>query len=108
MLDLNRIAPEQPVLIAGPTASGKSALALEIAEKQGGVIVNADALQVYDCWYVLSARPDATDLARAPHALYGPVPRARAYYVGDWLEEISGMLQKGSRHINLGGTGRYQ
>jgi len=57
-------------LIAGPTASGKSSLALEIAQRHGGVIVNADALQVFDCWQLLSARPSSDDLARAAHALY--------------------------------------
>jgi len=64
----------RPVLIAGPTASGKSALALRIAETCGGVIVNADALQVFDGWRILTARPDDADLARAPHLLYGHVP----------------------------------
>ncbi len=54
------------MVIAGPTASGKSALALQIAERQGGVIVNADALQVWGCWRVLTARPSAAEEARAP------------------------------------------
>ncbi|BBU56630.1 hypothetical protein KU6B_28950 [Mameliella alba] len=66
--------PDRPVLIAGPTASGKSALALAIAERQGGIIVNADAIQVFSDWRVLTARPSAEDEARAPHALYGHVP----------------------------------
>ena len=69
MLDLASLSPELPVLIAGPTASGKSALALEISEAQGGVIVNADALQVYSDWRVLTARPSPEEEARAPHAL---------------------------------------
>jgi tRNA dimethylallyltransferase len=77
------------VLIAGPTASGKSALALEIAEAQGGVIVNADALQVYDGWRVLTARPSPEEEARAPHALYGHVPFEAEYSVGDWLREVA-------------------
>ena len=63
-LDLSSVDPQRPVLIAGPTASGKSGLALAIAEAQGGVIVNADASQIYDCWQVVTARPDAADLAR--------------------------------------------
>ena len=67
-----------PSLIAGPTASGKSALALALAERDGGVVINADASQVYACWRVLTARPDDDDLARAPHRLYGHVACADA------------------------------
>lgn len=100
------IAPDQPVLIAGPTASGKSALALEIACAQGGVIVNADALQVFDGWQVLTARPDQQDLARAPHALYGHVPFDKPYSVGDWLRDMTPLLS-GERPIIVGGTGLY-
>ncbi|MDJ0860589.1 MAG: tRNA (adenosine(37)-N6)-dimethylallyltransferase MiaA [Dinoroseobacter sp.] len=107
MIDLSRIPPDQPVLIAGPTASGKSALALEIAEAQGGVIVNADALQVYDCWQVLSARPSPEDQARAPHALYGHVERGETYSVGDWLREVSALKDGADRLIIVGGTGLY-
>ena len=59
-----RITPQTPVLIAGPTASGKSALALEIAARQGGVIVNADALQVYDGWRILTATSVSDELRR--------------------------------------------
>jgi tRNA dimethylallyltransferase len=72
--DPDSLDPAKPVLIAGPTASGKSELALRIAEAQGGIVINADALQVFDGWRILTARPDDTDLARAPHALYGHVP----------------------------------
>ncbi|MBU2191041.1 MAG: (d)CMP kinase, partial [Alphaproteobacteria bacterium] len=61
------------ILIAGPTASGKSGLALDLAEKLGGVIVNTDSMQVYSVLRVLTARPGAADLARAPHLLYGHV-----------------------------------
>ncbi|WP_417248851.1 tRNA (adenosine(37)-N6)-dimethylallyltransferase MiaA [Celeribacter sp.] len=103
--------PALPVLIAGPTASGKSALALEFAERDGGVIVNADALQVYDNWRVLSARPSDDDLARAPHALYGHVPRDADYSVGHWLREVKVLLddaaEGGPRPIIVGGTGLY-
>ncbi|MFT5066680.1 MAG: tRNA dimethylallyltransferase, partial [Reinekea sp.] len=67
------ISPTTPVLIAGPTASGKSALALHIAKSQGGVVVNADALQVFGGWQILTARPDDHELAQADHALYGHV-----------------------------------
>jgi tRNA dimethylallyltransferase len=101
------ISPEQPVLIAGPTASGKSALALEIAEASGGVIVNADALQVYDGWRVLTARPGPEEEARAPHALYGHVPFEAEYSVGDWLRALAPLLQADQRPIIVGGTGLY-
>lgn len=99
--------PARPVLIAGPTASGKSALALAIARAQGGVVVNADALQVWDCWCVLTARPSPQDEAAAPHALYGHVARGRVYSVGDWLAEVAPLLEAGLRPIIAGGTGLY-
>ncbi len=99
------IAPDMPVLIAGPTASGKSALALEIAQRQGGIIVNADALQVFAGWQVLTARPSADDLARAPHALYGHVPFDAAYSVGHWLRDLAPLLEGHVRPIIVGGTG---
>ncbi|MFV0410910.1 MAG: tRNA (adenosine(37)-N6)-dimethylallyltransferase MiaA [Paracoccus sp. (in: a-proteobacteria)] len=98
------IDPDRHVVIAGPTASGKSALALEIAKAQGGTIVNADALQIWSCWRVLTARPDAADMAAAPHALYGHVEPGRVYSVGDWLNDVAAL--KG-RLIIAGGTGLY-
>lgn len=100
------ISKDRPVVIAGPTASGKSALALHIAETQGGVIVNADALQVFDGWRIVTARPDDADLARAPHALYGHVPFDGSYSVGHWLRDV-GKLLDGERPIIVGGTGLY-
>ena len=109
--DINAIPADQPVLIAGPTASGKSALALEIASTQGGVIVNADALQVYDNWRVLSARPSAEDEAAAQHLLYGHLGRNTPYSVGHWLRDIDGLLTDldptRQRPIIVGGTGLY-
>jgi tRNA dimethylallyltransferase len=101
---LARIDPETPVLIAGPTASGKSSLALAIAQAQGGTVVNADALQVFDCWQQLSARPDAAELAQAPHALYGHVPYTAPYSTGTWLREVEPLLSS-TRPIIVGGTG---
>ena len=102
MINIHR---NTPVLIAGPTAAGKSALALEIAKKQGGVIVNADALQVFDGWQILTARPDATDLAQAEHQLYGHVPFDAAYSVGHWLRDVRPLLDGPLRPIIVGGTG---
>lgn len=101
----------RPILIAGPTASGKSALALALAERLGGVVINADSQQVYADWRVLSARPDAADLARAPHALYGHLGLDAPWSVGDWtraaMAEIAAARAAGLRPILVGGTGLY-
>jgi tRNA dimethylallyltransferase len=104
---LRDLSPEMPVLIAGPTASGKSALALEIASAQGGVIVNADASQVYDCWRVITARPSPDEERQAPHALYGHVTAQQAYSTGHWLREVVALIRTGIRPIVTGGTGLY-
>jgi tRNA dimethylallyltransferase len=102
---LASISREAPVLIAGPTASGKSALAMELAARDGRVVVNADALQVYGCWRVLSARPSLGDEAALPHALYGHVGRDQAYSVGHWLREVQVYLDRPV--VIVGGTGLY-
>jgi len=107
MMDLSTIPTDRPVLIAGPTASGKSALALRIARQQGGVIVNADAIQVFENWRVLTARPSPEDEAAAPHALYGHVAYDADYSVGHWLREVEPLLNADSRPIITGGTGLY-
>ena len=108
LFDINSIPADLPVLIAGPTASGKSALALKIAAQGGGVIVNADALQVFDGWRLLTARPSDDDLAQAEHLLYGHVPFNRDYSVGRWLREVGQILDKSpDRLIIVGGTGLY-
>lgn len=99
--------PDGPVLIAGPTASGKSSLALRIADEYGGQIINADALQVFECWRVLTARPDDADLVKAPHRLYGHVACDQEYSVGHWLREIEPYLHGDMRPIIVGGTGLY-
>lgn len=107
LIDLAALPARAPVLIAGPTASGKSALALQIAEKSGGVIVNADAIQVFDNWRVLTARPSEADLMRAPHRLYGHVPGDADYSVGHWLRDLAPILAGAERAIIVGGTGLY-
>ena len=108
MITLPDIAPQQPVLIAGPTASGKSGLALALAEKSGGLIINADALQVYDDWRVLTARPSAQEESRAPHALYGHIAGTHPYSVGEWLRDVKALLKSSPlRPIIIGGTGLY-
>lgn len=101
------ISPERPVLIAGPTASGKSAIALELARRQGGTIVNADALQVFANWRILTARPDVGDETAVPHALYGHVPGNQIYSVGQWLRDLRPFLAGDRRPIIVGGTGLY-
>ncbi|SIS84082.1 tRNA (adenosine(37)-N6)-dimethylallyltransferase MiaA [Paracoccus saliphilus] len=103
--DLAQIDPARHLLIAGPTASGKSALALAVAQAQGGLIVNADALQIWSCWRVLTARPSQADEAAAPHALYGHVTPDRSYSVGDWLRDVAQLADR--RLIIVGGTGLY-
>ena len=95
------------MLIAGPTASGKSALALALVERSGGRIVNADALQVHADWRVLTARPTPADEARVPHDLYGMVPWGAPFSVGDWLRAVAPLLRDGIRPIVVGGSGLY-
>ena len=107
LIDLRALSREKPVFIAGPTASGKSALALEVAEVTGGLIVNADALQVYDGWNILTARPPAEDLARAPHALYGHVSYRDSYSAGQWQRDVLALLEQYPNPIIIGGTGLY-
>ncbi|MEJ6394674.1 tRNA (adenosine(37)-N6)-dimethylallyltransferase MiaA [Gymnodinialimonas sp. 2305UL16-5] len=105
MIDIDNIDPGKPVLIAGPTASGKSALAMRIAETQGRTIVNADALQVYEGWRVLTARPSPADEAALPHALYGHVPFEASYSAGHWLRDATQYLT--ANPVIVGGTGLY-
>lgn len=102
----------QPVLIvAGPTASGKSALALDLADAFDGVVINADSMQVYEELRVLSARPDESETARAPHRLYGVLSGREACSAGKWREmamaEIADCHAKGKLPIITGGTGMY-
>lgn len=107
MIEGLNISPQQPVLIAGPTASGKSALALEIAQTQGGVIINADAIQVFANWRCLTARPTDAEERTVPHALYGHVAGDADYSVGHWLRDVTPFLQGPERPIIVGGTGLY-
>jgi tRNA dimethylallyltransferase len=99
------------LLIAGPTASGKSALALRLAERTGGEIVNADALQLYADLQVLSARPTSDEIAKAPHHLFGVADGADGWSVGRWLNAalpiLEGIAGRGRRAIVVGGTGLY-
>lgn len=99
------------VLIAGATATGKSALALRIARERNGVIINTDSMQVYDVLRILSARPDKQARESVRHLLYGHVSPARAYSVADWLADVKTALRKvteaGQIPVFVGGTGLY-
>jgi tRNA dimethylallyltransferase len=99
------------ILIAGPTASGKSALALTLAEKLGGIVVNADSMQVYRDLRIITARPSPAEETRAPHLLYGHVDAAENYSVGRWCVDVRGALAEAERigliAILVGGTGLY-
>ena len=102
---------ENAILIAGPTASGKSTFAVELARQTGGVIVNADSMQVYSVLNVLTARPETADLQAAPHHLYGHVAPGAHYSTGFWLADIMRLRDEGAfagrRPIFVGGTGLY-
>jgi len=99
------------VLIAGPTASGKSAAALALAKRLGGTIINADSMQVYRELAVLTARPEPAEMAAVPHRLYGTVPAAEAYSVGRWLDDAAAAIAEAAREgrvpLLVGGTGLY-
>jgi len=98
------------VLIAGPTASGKSALALARARAEDGIVVNTDAMQVYDVLRVVTARPDAADEAAAEHRLYGFVPPSERFSTGAWTSAVEKLIQVSAPDrplIFVGGTGLY-
>jgi tRNA dimethylallyltransferase len=98
-------------LIAGPTASGKSALALDLARRTGGVVVNADAIQIYADLRVISARPTPEEEAAAPHRLYGVADASETWSAGRWLEAAKAVLAElagqGLTAVVVGGTGLY-
>ncbi|MDG4879982.1 tRNA (adenosine(37)-N6)-dimethylallyltransferase MiaA [Mesorhizobium sp. WSM4884] len=99
------------ILIAGPTASGKSALALDLAERLGGVIVNTDSMQGYSVLDVLTARPSTAEMAHVPHFLYGHVHPSTAYSTGAWLRDVTRLIEQGVLSgrpaVFVGGTGLY-
>lgn len=101
-------APPRAVLIAGPTASGKSALAARFAERLGGVVVNADSMQVYGVLRTLTARPSPDEEARVPHRLYGHIDPGTAWSVGAWAREAAALVATEPRPlVFVGGTGLY-
>src|SRR5436190_21143742 len=99
------------ILLAGPTASGKSALALALAEKIRGDIINADSMQVYRDLRIITARPTVEEEAQQPHRLYGHVDAAENYSVGRWLRDAQAAItearENGRVPIIVGGTGLY-
>jgi tRNA dimethylallyltransferase len=106
-----RVMEASTILVAGPTASGKSALALSLARSLGGEIVNADSMQLYADLRVLTARPSEAETAQAPHHLYGVADAAEGWSVGRWLaaavEAITDIRNRGRTPIVVGGTGLY-
>lgn len=102
---------DRVILLAGPTASGKSGVALRLAEALDGVVINADSMQVYRELAIITARPTADEMARVPHALYGVAPSAEAYSVGRYLKDAVAAIARaraaGRVPIVVGGTGLY-
>ena len=102
---------KRAVLIAGPTASGKSALAMRLAERLGGVVINADSMQVYRDLRIITARPSRQEEARVPHRLYGHVDASVNYSVGAWCYDVKQVLEQTAHYgrvpILVGGTGLY-
>ncbi|KRB61485.1 tRNA dimethylallyltransferase [Rhizobium sp. Root708] len=107
----NLLNPTNAILITGPTASGKSALAVELAKQHDGVVINADSMQVYDTLRILTARPSEADMQGVAHYLYGHVPAANAYSTGAWLRDVGALLPRlraeGKMPVFVGGTGLY-
>ena len=107
----NLLSTTGAILITGPTASGKSALAVKLAKQHGGAVINADSMQVYDTLRVLTARPDDADMEGVPHHLYGHVPAGTAYSTGAWIRDVVELLprlrNKGRLPVFVGGTGLY-
>ncbi len=104
-------AETEAILITGPTASGKSALAVRLAQAHGGVVVNADSMQVYDTLNLLTARPQPDEMGGIEHRLYGHVPAGQAYSSGEWLRQAAGVTAelrgRGMLPVFVGGTGLY-
>ena len=104
-------ARDRVIVVTGPTASGKSALALALAERGGGTVINADAMQTYDAFPILTAQPSADERARAPHTLYGVLPLSQTLTAARWRDlaaaEIERIHGAGGVAILCGGSGLY-
>ncbi|MBR1948741.1 MAG: tRNA (adenosine(37)-N6)-dimethylallyltransferase MiaA [Alphaproteobacteria bacterium] len=110
-VDIGAIKPNSVLVVAGPTASGKSALALELAMQYNGVIINADASQLYKDIPIISAAPDENDKAKVEHLLYGILEAGEKNSISDWIKlvvkAIKNVWQQGKLPIVTGGTGFY-
>ena len=107
----SKVSEKSVTLIAGPTASGKSALGAHLAAERGGIVVNADSMQVYRELRILTARPTEAEEAAVPHRLYGFQPAAEAYSVAEWLKDVAPLIgaarEGGPPLVIVGGTGLY-
>jgi len=110
-MQANSQAVSKAVLIAGPTASGKSALAFELAQKTGGIVINADSMQVYRDLRIITARPTPAEEADVPHRLYGHVDAAVNFSAGAWVADAAKVLAEARAQDRLpifaGGSGLY-
>jgi tRNA dimethylallyltransferase len=110
-MQANSLDLSKAVLIAGPTASGKSALALELAQKTGGIVINTDSMQVYRDLRIVTARPTVEEEARAPHRLYGHVDASVNFSAGAWVADAADVLAEARAEkrlaIFIGGSGLY-
>ncbi|MBW9087619.1 tRNA (adenosine(37)-N6)-dimethylallyltransferase MiaA [Rhizobium wenxiniae] len=107
----NLVQDIDAILITGPTASGKSALAVRLAQARNGVVINTDSMQVYDTLRLLTARPSDDEMEGIPHHLYGHVAATKAYSTGEWLRDVGSLLTeiraRGQMPVFVGGTGLY-
>jgi tRNA dimethylallyltransferase len=101
------MAKPHVIVVTGPTASGKSALALALAEARDGTVINADAMQTYDAFPILTAQPSAEERARAPHALYGVLPLSETLSAARWRDLASVEIERCKVPILCGGSGLY-
>jgi len=101
------MAKPDVIVVTGPTASGKSALALALAEARGGTVINADAMQTYDAFPILTAQPSAEERARAPHALYGVLPLSETLSAARWRDLAAAEIERCRVPILCGGSGLY-
>lgn len=101
------MAKPDVIVVTGPTASGKSALALALAQARGGTVINADAMQTYDAFPILTAQPSAEERARAPHALYGVLPLSETLSAARWRDMALAEIERCKVPILCGGSGLY-
>src|SRR6187551_1310010 len=95
------------IVVTGPTASGKSALALALAAARGGTVINADAMQSYDAFPILTAQPTAEERARVPHALYGVLLLSETLSAARWRDLATAEIERAEVPILCGGSGLY-